>query len=64
MDTYTLLRAFADSWMLLAMFLFFVAMVLYTLRPGSREKHDHLAQTPLRNDVLPGQEGPESEDRK
>lgn len=63
MDTYTLLRAFADSWMLLAMFLFFVAMVLYTLRPGSREKHDRLAETPLRNDVLPTPKGPESEDR-
>lgn len=53
MDTYSLLRAFADSWMLLAMTLFFIGMVLYTLRPGSRAKHDRLAETPLRNDILP-----------
>ncbi|MBY8977735.1 cbb3-type cytochrome c oxidase subunit 3 [Rhodobacteraceae bacterium NNCM2] len=53
MELYSLLRAFADSWMLLAMTLFFIGIVLYTLRPGSRETHDRLASTPLRNDVLP-----------
>ena len=52
MDTYTLLRAFADSWMLLAMTLFFIGMVLYTLRPGSRAVHDDIASIPLRNDTL------------
>ncbi|MEM0923057.1 MAG: cbb3-type cytochrome c oxidase subunit 3 [Pseudomonadota bacterium] len=53
MDTYTLLRAFADSWMLLAMTLFFIGMVLYTLRPGSRQVHADIAAIPLRNDALP-----------
>ena len=53
MDTYTLLRQFADSWMLLAMFLFFVGMILWTLRPGSRPVHDDIAQIPLRNDDQP-----------
>lgn len=52
MDSYTLLRAFADSWMLLAMFLFFLGVVIFTLRPGSRKKHDDIAQIPLRNDRL------------
>jgi len=50
MDTYTLLRAFADSWFLLAMMLFFVGVVIYTLRPGSKATHDDIAQIPLRND--------------
>ncbi|MEM9059341.1 MAG: cbb3-type cytochrome c oxidase subunit 3 [Pseudomonadota bacterium] len=52
MDTYTLLRSFADSWFLIAMTLFFVGQILWTLRPGSREKHRDLARLPLRNDRL------------
>ncbi len=50
MDTYTLLREFADSWFLLAMVLFFVGVVLFTLRPGSKKTHDDIARIPLRND--------------
>ena len=52
METYTVLRAFADSWFLLAMTLFFLGQILWTLRPGSREKHRRLAELPLRNDRL------------
>ena len=52
MDTYTILRQFADSWALLAMFLFFAGIVLWTFRPGSRKTHDYLANLPLRNDRL------------
>ena len=52
MNTYSLLRHLADSWGLLAMFLFFGGAVLYALRPGSKEVHDDLAQIPLRNDTL------------
>jgi cytochrome c oxidase cbb3-type subunit 4 len=51
MDTYTLLREFAASWMLLVMMLFFVGVVLWTLRPGSKKIHDDIAQIPLRNDT-------------
>ena len=51
MDTYSLLREFADSWMLLAMMLFFIGVVLWTLRPGSKKIHDDIAQIPLRNDT-------------
>ena len=50
METYTILRQFADSWMLLAMFLFFVGTILWTLRPGSRQVHDDIANIPLRDD--------------
>ena len=53
MDTYTVLRHFADSWMLLAMLLFFIGVILYTLRPGSRAVHDDIANIPLRNETLP-----------
>jgi len=51
MDTYSLLRQFADSWMLLAMMLFFIGVVLWTLRPGSKKIHDDIARIPLRNDT-------------
>lgn len=36
MDTYSLLREFADSWMLLALFAFFIGVVIWVMRPGSR----------------------------
>lgn len=53
MDTYSILREFADSWGLLAMALFFLGVVLYTFRPGSRSVHSDAANIPLRHgDVL------------
>ena len=61
METYTFLRALADSWFLLSMLLFFVGIVLYTLRPGSRATHADIAEIPLRHadapdeDVIPGE---------
>ena len=57
METYTWMRAFADSWMLLAMTLFFLGVVLWTWRPGSREKHDDIANIPLRTDDVLGAPG-------
>jgi len=35
---YDTLRHFADSWGLLAMFLFFVFVVCFAFRPGSKKK--------------------------
>ena len=55
MDTYSILREFADSWGLLLMAVFFVGVLVYILRPGSKKIHDDNAQIPLRNDVLPGE---------
>ena len=49
MDKYTVLREFADSWGLLAMFLFFIGVVLYTFRPGSKSVHADAANIPLRH---------------
>jgi cytochrome c oxidase cbb3-type subunit 4 len=50
METYSILRQFADSWGLLAMVIFFVVVVLYTFRPGSKKVHDDSAQIPFRNE--------------
>ena len=63
MDTYSLLRQFADSWMLLALFLFFIGVVVWAFRPGSSRLHRHMAETPLRNDRLPDDSETGSEDK-
>lgn len=49
MDTYSILRAFADSWGLLAMVVMFLGVVIYTFRPGSREIHEEIAGIPFRH---------------
>ncbi|MEM7496717.1 MAG: cbb3-type cytochrome c oxidase subunit 3 [Pseudomonadota bacterium] len=58
METYSLLRAFADSWFLIVMTAFFIGVVLYTLRPGSRAKHADIAEIPLRHDDAPAEDAP------
>ena len=50
MDVYTALRQFADSWALLGMTLFFVGVVLFTLRPGAKSLAQDAAQIPLKED--------------
>ncbi len=55
MDTYSTLHQFADTWGLLGLFLVFVGVVIYALRPGSKKLHDDIAQIPFRNDELPGE---------
>lgn len=54
MDTYSLLRQIADSWVLLAMFLFFLGVVVWAFRPGSRPIHNETSQIPFRNEDRPG----------
>ena len=53
METYTLLRVFADSWMLLAMTVFYVGVGVWAFRPGSRAQHDATAQSIFRNEDTP-----------
>ena len=43
MDIYTLLREFADSWALLVLVVFFLAVVFWAFRPGSRKVHDEIS---------------------
>lgn len=54
MDTYSFLRQLADSWILLLMFLFFVGIIFWAYRPGSRKIHDETANIPFRNEDHPG----------
>lgn len=53
METYTLLRAFADSWMLLLLFAVFIAMLIWVFRPGSTAVHRDTADIPFRHDDKP-----------
>ncbi len=50
MEIYTALRHFADSWGMLAMMLFFIGMMLFVFRPGSRKSADEAARIPLKDD--------------
>ena len=51
MSTYDTLRQFADSWGLLALFLFFLAVVLWVFRPGSRRHYADAAAVPFKHDA-------------
>ncbi|GGL98493.1 CcoQ/FixQ family Cbb3-type cytochrome c oxidase assembly chaperone [Pseudooceanicola nanhaiensis] len=53
MELYTLLREFADSWMLLTLFLVFLAVFAWVFRPGSREVHADTASIPFRHEDAP-----------
>ncbi len=53
METYSYLRALADSWGLLAMFLFFLGVVYWAFRPGSKKTHDDAARIIFRNETKP-----------
>jgi cytochrome c oxidase cbb3-type subunit IV len=47
---YDEMRHFADSWALLALFLFFVGVVIFAFRPGSRDKARDAANIPFKDD--------------
>ncbi len=53
METYTFLRALADSWALLLMTAMFVGIILWAFRPGARRLHDAAAHSIFLNDDRP-----------
>ena len=53
METYSLLREFADSWALLVLFLFFLGVIFWAFRPGSNAVHRDSAEIPFRHDDKP-----------
>lgn len=56
MDKYSLLREFADSWMLLFMFAFFVGCALWVFRPGASKTYSDTAEIPFRHENRPASE--------
>ncbi|ANB33639.1 CcoQ/FixQ family Cbb3-type cytochrome c oxidase assembly chaperone [Rhodovulum sulfidophilum] len=53
METYSFMREFADSWMLLVLTLFFVGVVVWAFRPGSAKEHSDTANIPFRHEDQP-----------
>lgn len=64
MDTYSFLRQFADSWMLVLMTLLFLGVVAYAFRPGSRKLQDDAANSIFRNEKRPAHPEAEEASRK
>lgn len=60
MDLYSLLREFADSWVLLSLVLFFIGAVVWAFRPGSRGLHEDAANVPFRNETRPASSAPKA----
>ena len=60
MDTYSFLRQLADSWVLLAMFAFFVSVIAFAFRPGSTATYDAVANIPLQDDTKPAPRDPDA----
>ena len=54
MQTYSILREFADSWMLLALTLVFLAVIAWAFRPGSRQVQAQAAGVIFKHDERPG----------
>ena len=53
METYSLLREFADSWILLCLFLFFVGVIVWVFRPGASKEYRDTADIPFRYEDKP-----------
>jgi cytochrome c oxidase cbb3-type subunit 4 len=53
METYSLLREFADSWALLLLTAVFLGVIVWAMRPGSRPLHDEAARSIFRDDTKP-----------
>ncbi|THD83478.1 cbb3-type cytochrome c oxidase subunit 3 [Aliigemmobacter aestuarii] len=65
METYSFLRQFADSWMLLFMMILFLGVVGFAFRPGSRKVQSEAANSIFRNERKPAAEattGPNSKE--
>jgi cytochrome c oxidase cbb3-type subunit 4 len=49
METYSILREFADSWMLLFLFTFFMMVILWVFRPGAKADYQETSTIPFRH---------------
>ena len=58
MDMFTHLSRFALSWAMAGMALFFVGVILWVFRPGSRKTYDNAASSIFRHDSRPADSGP------
>lgn len=59
MDTYSIMRQIADSWVLLAMFAFFVGAALFAFWPSMAADRRDAADIPFRNETHNEEKGDE-----
>ena len=59
MDTYSLLREIADSWVLLAMFVFFIGVGIWAFWPSMAADRRNAADIPFRNETNSKEQGDE-----
>ncbi|WP_299878516.1 cbb3-type cytochrome c oxidase subunit 3 [uncultured Sulfitobacter sp.] len=63
METYSLLREIADSWVLLAMFVFFLGTAVWAFLPSQRKAREDASMIPFRNEQGPAASaGPQGSD--
>ncbi|HCP80803.1 MAG TPA: CcoQ/FixQ family Cbb3-type cytochrome c oxidase assembly chaperone [Octadecabacter sp.] len=53
METYTFMRELADSWVLIAMFAFFLGAAIWTFLPSHRSAREDASLIPFRNEANP-----------
>lgn len=51
METYSLLREIADSWVLLAMFAYFIGAGIWAFLPSQRAAREDASMIPFRNEA-------------
>lgn len=51
MDTYSLLREIADSWVLLLMFCFFAGAAIWAFLPSQTRAREDASMIPFRNEI-------------
>ncbi|WP_371038178.1 cbb3-type cytochrome c oxidase subunit 3 [Rhodosalinus sp. FB01] len=62
METYSALRGFADSWGLLAMFVFFIAVVIWVFLPGRKKALEDSKTIPFRYEDAPAPDAGRDDD--
>ncbi|MEM7720094.1 MAG: cbb3-type cytochrome c oxidase subunit 3 [Pseudomonadota bacterium] len=59
MDTYSVLREIADSWVLLLMFAFFIGAAVFAFWPSLTPDRRDAADIPFRNETFDEEKGDE-----
>lgn len=62
MDTYSLLREIADSWVLLLMTAFFLGTIVWAFRPRASATYRDIADIPFRYEDAPAPERSETDE--
>ncbi len=62
MDISSIFQTIVDNWLLIWMFSFFFAVVVWVFRPGSGKKYKDTANIPFRHEFKPAGDGEDNPD--